>query len=168
MNTKLITLASVLLATATLASTAQAGGGVRLGFGGPLGTFVATPSHGGGAYAKAAQKKKAHAQQAARKPEKKAPRVAKAEPKAAEKTTAAKVTAQTTETATETTTEETSRVTGSSALIQGSIPAEEQTQADAATDAPSEATVTASTEGSETCKKFIPAIGTTVTVGCGE
>lgn len=164
---KLIALASAVLATTVLASAAEAGGGVRLGFGFPLGSFTATPSHGGGGsggYSKAA-KRKAPIAHAARKPDKPAPRVAKAK---AETPEAPKAVVE----KTETTTEEAAPVTGSSALIQGSIPAEAppadvKAEAEPATTEPA---ATASTEQAPdeqgNCKKFVPAIGTTVSVGC--
>lgn len=170
MTTKLIALASALTATMLLASAAEAGGGVRLGFGFPLGSFTATPAHGGGGsagYQKQA-KKRPPVQQAAR-PEKSTPRVAKAEPVKAE---AAKSEPQNIDTATDAA----PRVTGSSALVQGSIPVEDETStpsSDVKADAPAtDSTVTAATEqapdANGSCKKFIPAIGTTVSVGCGE
>jgi len=171
MNAKLIAIASALAATAALASAAEAGGGVRLGFGGPLGTFVATPAHGpsygGGAHRKA-MKRKAPVVHAARKPEKIAPRVAKTDPAPAPAKAAASKKA-------ETTTGETAPVTGSSALIQGSIPAEapsvesaESLPPEVKAETPSEPAVTASTEDTEACKRFIPAVGMTVSVGCDE
>jgi hypothetical protein len=173
MNTKLLALASALTASMALASVAEAGGGIRLGFGGPLGTFVATPTHGGGGgegyQNKATAKKRIPVQQAAR-AEKPAPRVAKAD---TSKTIAAKADSKT-----ESVAEETPRVTGSSALIQGSVPAEtdnatQEPVSDVKAEAPSTSnTVTAAADApqdtSGTCKKFIPAIGTTVSVGCND
>ncbi len=47
MTTKALTLAALMLATTTLASTAEAGG-VRLQFGGPLGSFTAHPNQSSG------------------------------------------------------------------------------------------------------------------------
>jgi hypothetical protein len=172
MNTKLIALASALAATTALASAAEAGGGVRLGFGVPLGSFVATPAHGGNSY-RAPRVKKAPAMHAAKKPQKPAQRVAKAEPRQeARKETVVDKTE--TKTKTEVTTEKTAPVTGSSALIQGTIPADESapgtTAPDVKAEAPPEAAVTAHTDQvpdeSEDCKKFIPAVGMTVSVGC--
>ena len=147
MNAKLLAIASALAATAALASAAEAGGGVRLGFGGPLGTFVAPPSHGpaygggGSGYRKSMKRKTP---------------VAHAAPKEAETTTEQKE----------------APVTGSSALIQGSIPAEtppgeaEKPAPEVKAEAPSEPAKTAATEGPEACKRFVPAVGVTVSVDC--
>jgi hypothetical protein len=180
MNTKLLALASALAASLPLASVAEAGGGVRLGFGGPLGTFVATPSHGGGAsgyQAKQAMPKKRMPVQQAARPEKASPRVAKAE------TSKSEVVSKT-----ESSPEDGNRVTGSSALIQGSVSAEEAAPAkleptpEVKAEASSGNTVTAAapvetappaataeaTGASGNCKKFIPAIGTTISVGCND
>lgn len=178
MNTKLFAIASALVATATLASAAEAGGGVRLGFGFPLGTFTATPSHGGGGGSYPAARPKRHApiQQTARKPEKPA-HVVKAQPaKAKAPNAVTEHTATTTET-----NETTAPLTGSSALIQQSIPAHEtgspateSPAADVKVEAKPDETAEAKTDSSATtdatgnCKKFIPAIGMTVSVGCKE
>jgi hypothetical protein len=170
MKTKLIALASALAATTALASAADAdaGGGVRLGFGVPLGSFVATPAHGGGASRNTAKARKAPAVQTARKPQKPVQRVVKAEPPPAPRPEAAKESAA--ERAPETQT--LVPATGSSALIQGAIPSEKSAGATSASDVegPAETTVTAHTnrapDESEDCKKFIPAVGMTVSVGC--
>lgn len=176
MKTKLAALASAILAIAFLAPGVEAGGGVRLGFGGPLGTFTATPAHGGGAYHRPRMKRKAPVAQAARKPGR-TPRVAKAEAPVRSRVAVAKpaVTAPAVESE--------ARVTGSSALIQGAIPADERqvhgTQtgpvadvetagrpadgASAVAGAPE-----ASRNESKSCRKFIPAVGMTVSVGCGD
>ncbi|WP_439543023.1 hypothetical protein [Hyphomicrobium sp.] len=185
MNTKLVAIGAAILAAASLASAAEAGGGgVRLGFGGPLGTFVATPAHGGGGgggyhnkptkrppVVQAARKQELHA---ARKPEKPA-RIAKVQqPGKAEATKTEAVTAAPSKTE-----EIAPAATGSSALIQGSIPADNSAEQPEAispvepaaprAEAPAD-TVTANTDKApdeNDCKKFIPAIGTTVSVGCG-
>lgn len=168
MKTKLIALASALAATTALASAADAGGGVRLGFGVPLGSFVATPAHGGGASRNTAKARKAPAVQTARKPRKPVQRVVKAEPPPAPRPEAAKESVA--ERAPETQT--LVPATGSSALIQGAIPSEKSAGATSAFDVegPAETTVTAHTnrapDESEDCKKFIPAVGMTVSVGC--
>lgn len=178
MNTKLVAIGAAILAAASLASAAEAGGGgVRLGFGGPLGTFVATPAHGGGGGGGYHNKpsKRPPVVQAARKPEKPA-RIAKVQqPDKAEATKTETVTAAPSKT------EETApAATGSSALIQGSIPADNSAEQPEAispvepaaaprAEAPAD-TVTANTDKApdeNDCKKFIPAIGTTVSVGCG-
>ncbi len=165
MNTKLLAFASALVATTVLASAAEAGGGVRLGFGGPLGTFVATPAHRGDVHVPTV-KRKALVLHAVRKPVKPASRVAKLEtPKPAPKAVVEK---------TEPATDETPRATGNSTLIQSSIQAEQEgaTKPDVKAEVSSETTVTASddkvrdTQGN--CTKFIPAVGMTVKVGCGE
>jgi hypothetical protein len=168
MNTKLIAFSSVLMAATALASAAQAGGGVRLGFGGPLGTFVATPAHGGGSHQSPKMAKKAPVHQAARKPEKIAPRIAKAEAPEPAKPAAEKTDADTGGAA---------PVTGSSALIQGSIPEDGRATGTPETAAPgveaeasSEPAVTVATgkapDESAPCKKFIPAVSLTVSVSC--
>lgn len=172
MNTKLIAaLASALVATTALATAASAGGGVRLGFGGPLGTFVATPSHGGGgnAYAKsAAQKRKAAAVREASRKQEPPARIAKVEPRAVAKAPSKTAVA----TPGESEADEAPRVTGSSALIQGSISAEEPASTATETPAPDVKAEAASepavTAAAETCKKFIPALGVAVDVGCDE
>jgi hypothetical protein len=175
MKTKVIALASALAATLTLATGADAGGGVRLGFGFPLGSFKATPAHGGGtatSYGTSKAKKKTPTQvhHAARNPDKPTPRVAKADTAKPGKpvTEKAEKSDETVETA--------APVTGSSALIQQSLPrapaAGEKTETDAAAAPANDAAVAASTgtpaDASGNCKKFVPAIGMTVSVGCGE
>lgn len=174
MNTKLAALASVLVATAALASAAEAGGGVRLGFGGPLGTFTATPAHGGGAYHRPKMKRKPAALEAARKPVK-TTRIAKAK---ADTPPARKPIHKTTEPVAE----EAPPVTGSSALIQGAIQPNEPPAATPETPAPDvnagaapqDATPAATADAekpddeSAGCKRFIPAVGMTVSVGCDE
>lgn len=170
MNTKLAALASALVATAALASAAEAGGGVRLGFGGPLGTFTATPAHGGGSYHRPKLKRTPPAVETARKPAK-TQRIARTEPAQAPKPL------KTSERATE----EKAPVTGSSALIQGTIPPEESsagTEGSTASDvkaegepaaaAPAVASADNATDDAANCKRFIPAVGMTVSVGCDE
>ncbi len=175
MNTKLIALASALAATTALASAAEAGGGVRLGFGVPLGSFVATPAHGGGSYHHAPKVRKVPAAHAVRKPQKPVQHVVKAEPPPAPRPEAAKESV--TDTKPEDATDTLAPVTGSSALIQGSIPSEtpaagtpETATPDVKAEVPAETTVTAHSnqvpDEPEDCKKFIPAVGMTVSVGC--
>jgi hypothetical protein len=165
-TTRLIALASALVATTALASAAEAGGGIRLGFGVPLGSFVATPAHGGGAYRtpKAGTRPAMHA---ARKQKRPPQRVAKAEPRrdvtkdeAADKTGVTATAAP---------------LTGSSALIQGSVPVAEPAPETAAptVEAKAPARTTAATrtgdgapDEKKSCKKFIPAVGMTVSVSC--
>lgn len=170
MKTKLIALASALAATTALASAADAGGGVRLGFGVPLGSFVATPAHGGGASRNTPKVRKVPAVRTARKPQKPVQHVVKAEPPPAPRPEAAKESVADSKPETQTLVP----ATGSSALIQGAIPTDKPAGATAASDvkteAPAETTVTAHSnrapDESEDCKKFIPAVGMTVSVGC--
>ncbi len=177
MNKKLLAFVSVIAALTALVPAAEAGNGVRLGFGFPMGTFVATPRGGGNAYAAPkAAKAKAYQQQIARQSADTAPKVAKK---------AKKSVTETASTPSTETTETTETVSGSTALIQTTKPAEEtqeQTPAEtSATETPAATNVVATTEtkAEETkaeeptvetkdvgCKKFIPAIGLTVTVGC--
>jgi len=175
-TTRLIALASALVATTALASAAEAGGGIRLGFGVPLGSFVATPAHGGGAY-RTPKAGTRPVMQAARKLKRPAERVAKAEPRpdvtndeAADASKARKTGV----------TETGAPLTGSSALIQGSVPvakpalqtAASETVAPAvAAEAPAKTAATAragngTADEKESCKKFIPAVGMTVSVSC--
>lgn len=186
MTQKRIALAAA-LAVMALGSAAEAGGGVRLGFGGPLGTFVATPSRGAAAPAATVSKparRKPPVVQATRKPEKPIRRVEVSPPKWERKAPQAKAVpkaAEPSETAAAVSTSETPMVpaqTGSSALIQGEIAAEpardpapekasQPATLAAAPDAPATAADEAAPNESE-CKKFIPAVGMTVSVGCPE
>ena len=159
MKTKRIAFVVALIAGSSIASVAEAGGGVRLGFGVPLGTFVATPAHGGTSQADPRARKKAPAEYANRKVEKQ-PRVAKAmtaSPASKTQTVAASKPEEAQAV------EEAPHSTGSSALIQGSIPAEDQPAMTADARATPKLSQTADRE---TCTKFVPAIGVTVKVGC--
>lgn len=190
MASKLIALAATVMVSATLATAAEAGGGVRLNFGGPLGTFNATPAHGGGA---ANHRAAGH-----QKPVKRKPVIEARRPKAEKPARVAKAPAPTkveiskptpvTVNPTDTASEATPPTTGSSALIQGQIPADAAPDAaaepSAAESAPAQSsppaqasapapspTVTAATDTTPDengCKKFVPAVGMTVSVGCGE
>ncbi len=60
MTRRILCLAALASATLAFVEPAAAGGGVRLSFGGPLGTFVATPTPGYGNSAYAAPRKRAH------------------------------------------------------------------------------------------------------------
>ncbi len=188
MASKLIALAATVMVSATLATAAQAGGGVRLNFGGPLGTFTATPAHGGGAAGHQKPVKRKPVIEARRPKAEKPARVAKAPaPTKVEISKPTVVTVSPTDTAAEST----PPTSGSSALIQGQIPADAtpdaaaaQTEPSAAETAPAQSsapaqasapapsqTVTAATDTTPDengCKKFVPAVGMTVSVGCGE
>ncbi|WP_144083621.1 hypothetical protein [Hyphomicrobium nitrativorans] len=183
MITKFAALATILAAGVAVAPAADAAGGVRLGFGGPLGTFTATPSKGAASRAvhgprvvHAGRKSRARApvREAAKKPEKLA-RIASAERAPREVVAKADITSN-----------RVAPLTGSSALIQSALPDREaqempaQTGTGATAEAPAERKPTADTEATEsgpaqeaargtaTCSKFIPAVGMTVTVACDE
>jgi hypothetical protein len=168
MNTKIIALAAALAASAgTLTSAAEAGGnGVRLGFGFPMGTFVATPAHGGGGGYAA---RPSHAQKAKMRAAKiEAARRAAAASKLAKKEEANEEQATTVE----------PKNSGSTALIEttadpsAETPAETSNASDTVAVAPSEASApeTNVTETSQkkdlSCKKFVPSVGLTVSVAC--
>lgn len=161
MNTKILSLATALVATVVLTPSAYAGGkGVRLGFGFPMGSFTATPSRGAKAYAPSSHKA------AKRKPPAQIARKSSGSDKKVAKT-------ESNDTGSNETTEVTS--TGSTALIETSKPAETSV---AATDPATNSKETPVEKAEETkkddktssakleCKKFIPAVGLTVTVGC--
>jgi hypothetical protein len=168
---RLIACAAVVASALAATSAAEAGGGKQLQFGYPLGSFTATPARGGGASKAYARKAKKDAgEQAARKAEPKRSRIAKTEPAArkpaAEPVTkeAAKPDASKTETPKTETTEtgavdEAPRLTGSSALVEQSLPPQTP---EAAAPSPEGASKEPG------CTKFVPAIGTTVSVECGK
>jgi hypothetical protein len=190
MKTKILAIATVLAATATLTSVAEAGGnGVRLGFGFPMGSFTATPARGGSyaaapsaAQAMAAKKKAAMQAAAARRASGSTAKVTKTSEENKDKDTAE------------------STPTGSTALVQtATLPAASDAsstpQADATSTtvaattepaAPAAPAVTEEKKAEETketkddvaakvsdakdlaCKKFFPAVGLTLSVGCKE
>lgn len=195
MNTKMIALASAVVTAIAFAPVAEAGGGVRLGFGGPLGTFTAKPSHGGASKAAYGSRKAHAARHHAKRKQKYAPSVREAARKP--DATAVRPERATAETApvvlplpkkaptkiAKVHTEEAAPLTGSSALIQAAIPesrdGEDFANDEAAVERATEETPvqemaaeTADTEETAetagTCSKFIPAVGMTVTVGCDE
>lgn len=194
MTSKHVAVAVVLAAAATFSSTADAAGGVRLGFGGPLGTFTATPSKGAGSsnlhahrVKQAARKSRAAApvRETARRSEKVAPRIAaQAEhaPRAPRSSEAPRQDVAKADIASD----RVAPLTGSSALIQSALPdtehdemraptgheatAEAPAGQDSAVDAEETATEASHGEsrGTATCSKFIPAVGMTVTVACDD
>lgn len=205
----ILTLAALILSASVFGGAAYAGGGKSLNFGGPLGTFVAKPTHGGGSSApaskqyspsKSASKKhhvpaktvvkkhKAPAAQAHGGQNKKVVRTKhEVTPKASVAAKSSSETKAETEDAADETTEETSTgLTGSRALAnQDAVESKEALDAKkageepavAAVEEPKEAAAEApaatddDTEGDGKelgCKKFIPAIGVTVSVGCNE
>ena len=176
MNSKILALVSAITAVTAFVPVAEAGNGVRLGFGFPMGTFVATPRGGGSAYAtpKAAKAKAYQQQQIARQSADRPQGREEGDKPVTETSTASTETTETTET-----------VSGSTALIQTTTPVEKTEETAPAetssTETPAATDVAATTEtkAEETkpeepaveakdvgCKKFIPAIGLTVTVGC--
>lgn len=190
MSTKLVAVAAIFAAAAALAPAANAAGGVRLGFGGPLGTFTATPSKGAVSQSaraprikQAARKSRATqpAREVAARPGKAAPRSARAERARGEVMRSSEIVAKADGPG-----QRVTRLTGSSALIQSALTdtehdetrAETSTEATAEAVAEREATVDAveTERGSAaeadrevaTCSKFIPAVGMTVTVGCDD
>ena len=211
-KTLLLSLAAAALVASSLSfAPAAEAGGVRLNFGGPLGSFVARPTPGyGGSSSYASKKdycppKMARSQIEADKPhvkvaknvERAEPRVAHVQSKPArqqvasiEKPAVAKATPVTETTATTTTASTTvTAASGSQSLAAGGLPAAEklevarltdgdtvpavpapdavpattQDSADATKTEPAKAVVAS---GPQDCKKFIPAVGVTVTVGC--
>jgi len=167
MTTKIVMgLAAALVAATALTTGAEAGGdGVRVPFGFPLGSFKATPARGGEAAA-TPHARKAHARrESPARHEAYAP--SKPEPRIRESAKSDKTTTAVAEPAPAATTDETPPATGSSALIQSDIPPQ-STETSEAPAAGTEPAVTASTDKTETCRKFIPALGTTVTVACDQ
>lgn len=168
--------AALAVVTHISAEAASAGGnGVRLGFGMPLGTFTATPAHGGSggqSYAASPRKAaaKAHRAPAVRTP---ATHVARAKPKL-DKPVEENV-------ATSTSAEETVSAPGatqaflntdvSAAKKPDPAPATEpapEAKTDVATNAtpPSEPATIEKSQAEAQCTKFIPSIGATVSVAC--
>jgi len=202
----ILSIVAVVVAASASAGAAEAGEGVRLGFGYPMGSFVATPARGSAvstAYrAKTALKKQhtlsiANEQLPARKKAKvrdeaaavasveKEPRhVVRAEPKPANEIEDAETAEKGAGESDETSTEPAGAASGAQALAnqdaaESAGNAEAKAGADdtakvAAADAPKDAapdtageTQAESEETAELgCKKFIPAIGVTVSVGC--
>ena len=201
MNTKILALATVLSAATAFTPVAQAGMGVRLGFGGPLGTFTATPSGGysgkssnPGSHRKASRP--AHVAEEKKAPVKKRVEQAKATPTDSKsddvassgssdstptgstallETGAASTVGETTpapETTAETPAADTSNTT-----VAVATPAETGEAATAATETPpvepkteepklDESSSKLSSLKDLACKKFIPAVGLTVSIGC--
>jgi hypothetical protein len=190
-------LAATLVAASTFSTLAEANS-VRLNFGGPLGSFVARPAGGGsyagasyGASKHCAPKVQSVQRQSAPKPKRQIAqaerRVIQDEPKVERNRRAAakpSVQVAAVEREVKTVTTEASEVplTGSKALaVQDAEPAATETAAEASADASTEpstgkpADETTAEEATRTaeardvgCKKFIPAIGVTVTVGCNQ
>lgn len=174
-------LTALALASAVLAlgQPAQAGGGVRLNFGGPLGTFVATPTPGyGGASGYATARPKTYgaerAQVAAERRKSKPVRpvvqvrhsaplnTAKAIPLTSNENAAPGLLSRTL--AIDSLPRlETVRVLSPTDTVVARDGEEIQTAAAPVAKAPAKV---AAAQGPATCRKFIPAVGVTVTVAC--
>lgn len=183
---------AAILGSLTLSATAEAGG-IRLGFGGPMPSFVATPTHGGGGSYNTSSyggsphcAKKQPSYAAASRPHSE-PRVAHSQPTAPRRdkvavADATPVTEKVADTAATTDTNSSSGLTGSKALAQidnaattaaataETAKTETVTVAEAPETAPEAARTEtlASTEPAKElgCKKFIPSVGVTIDVGC--
>lgn len=194
--------AAVAIASLTFLASAPAeagSGGVRLNFGGPLGTFVArpTPGYGGGSSTATHRKAKPKAHHQAKQkavPKPKGPVIHHASHSLSKARGTAKPVrqfvrhtpvmpeAESQVTAIETT----APVTGTRSLVNGTLPAPETIETlavqetVAAIDAPETEqmeligetaysnTTTSGPAAVGDCKKFIPAVGVTITVGCDE
>lgn len=218
-RTSILPFAAALIAATSLSGIAQAGAGVRLGFGGPLGTFVATPAHGANchenSYGGSSMASKSYAKpssKVARSAPREEPKVAKIDrsddkPARTADRSEPEETKSKVETATSGTADNASELTGSKALATQdasqptateTVPAATETKP--ATDPASTADATPANGTSETvvaareetkevvskpvpaqddtakidetrdvgCKKFVPAIGITVSVGCNK
>lgn len=222
----LLSFAAALVAATSLSGVAEAANGVRLGFGGPLGTFVATPAGGGGGSYRAAKpycppkmaakKQNTATPSVARVMSREEPRAEKSHKASAAQDNDSKVTksvrkshsavetasseakADKDENVADTATETTAPLSGSQALanqdaqpVTAPVTTEPaKTEGDTAEGASTSETVVAAheeTKETETtitapakiaekidetkdvgCKKFIPAIGVTVSIGCGK
>lgn len=180
MRLKSVALASAVLASLAYAPLAEAGNGVRLNFGGPLGAFTATPSKSAASrHAHRPQKARRHAVKKSR-PSKVA-REASHEPSArpaakAKPAVRAEATPKTQVAKADVAAEVNAPLTGSSALIQTDISEGKEHPApakdDGATDVvfetsePRDANEPEAATSGAMCSKFIPAAGMTVTVEC--
>jgi hypothetical protein len=170
------------LATAVLAlgPPAQAGGGVRLNFGGPLGTFVATPTpgYGGGSGYATAKPKAYDAKHAPVAAERRRPKPARpvVQVRHSAPSNAAKAIPLTTN-------ENAAPGLLGRTLVLDNLPRPEmvrvlsptdtivardgeETQTAAAAPVAKASAKIAAAQGPATCRKFIPAVGVTVTVAC--
>lgn len=182
--------ALVLAATAfTIASPAHAGGGVRMNFGGPLGTFVATPTpgYGGGGGYSAPRKAAPKTHTAKRSSPAPVAAAERRKPKTARHVIPVRhtVTEEKPKTAPVTANVSEDRGFLSRTLVNDSLPraetvravlptdtivAKEVVETETASIAPAKEVKTApkttAKAGPATCRKFIPAVGVTVTVAC--
>jgi hypothetical protein len=184
MTRRILCLAALASATLAFSEPAAAGGGVRLSFGGPLGTFVATPTPGYGSSGYAAPRKRVHKATATAR----TPSVMTADRKRPDRTRVVPVSLGAKKDSSPT-----SPVTAAVAspgmlgrtLAADSLPRTEvlhtlppsdhiiardslQAEAEPVRSAPAakEPAKAPGTQEPKTCRKFIPAVGVTVTVGC--
>jgi len=183
MTRRLLCLAALATATLAFSEPAAAGGGVRLSFGGPLGTFVATPTPGYGSSGYAAPRKRVHKATTAR-----TLSVLTADRKRLDRTRVLPVSLgakkDPSPTPPVTAAIESPGVLGRT-LAADSLPRTEvlhtlppsdhiiaqdslQPEAEPVRSAPAakEPAKAPGTQEPKTCRKFIPAVGVTVTVGC--
>jgi hypothetical protein len=178
-----LTILALTTATLALGQPAEAGNGVRLGFGGPLGTFVATPTPGyGGGGGYDAVKPKVHASKSApvemaeRTKSTDARRVTpirhtitsnapKAMPVTASPTQTPGLLGRTLALDSLPRAEVVRVLPPSETLVAKDADAAESATATPAAKPKSSAKI-AVADGPATCRKFIPAVGVTVTVAC--
>lgn len=201
MTAQRITARSLALTTSAVLSILTAGaaeaGGIRFGFGGPLGTFVATPAHSGSGPECRGKRGRGYTQErltdrrgtkrgeprstvvatTEAKPQSKKPAEAKivntkaadapnkAETKVASLEASARASATTVMDRHDADTQAAATPTATTSETRSSETVKVETQLPAT----AVAAVTAqSTERDETCRRFIPAIGVTISVRCGE
>lgn len=184
MTRPLLCLAALASATLAFGEPAAAGGGVRLSFGGPLGTFVATPTPGYGTSGYAAPRKRAHKATATLR----TPSLMTADRKRSDRTRVVPVSLG--EKKNQSLAPPVTATTGSPGMLgrtlaADSLPGTEvlhtlppsdhiiaedslHPEAEPVRSAPAakEPAKAPSTQEPTTCRKFIPAVGVTVTVGC--
>ncbi len=153
MNKSLIALATALIAATTMfASAAQAGFGIRLGFGGPLPSFVAHGNDYGGGSSTSKYRKREY--RAARRQEKAPVRVTK---KAAETTTIAKA-------------DDKPAVAPALSKAESENSSISLASADVVAKTTEPKTVASVSEDTSSksldCKKFFPSVGMTLSVPC--
>ncbi len=180
----LLAIAALLTAAVALGSPAEAGDGVRLNFGGPLGTFVATPTPGYGGSTAAQHKAqlkvldaKRHRIEEARHGKtnsnsyvtpvryESGPVAKKAVPITAEDSAAPGLLGRTLASDQLPRAETVRILQPTESIVARDVSMSDTTKISAAPKA-APATKVIANAGLEKCRKFIPAVGTTVTVSC--